>query len=135
MRDILKIIFVIVGTFIGAGFASGQEINVFFFSYGIKGFFGLILSISLIGVIIYKTLFIAWDNNIKSYKEFLMYIFRIKRKNSFFIEIINIIINLFILSIFFIMIAGFGAYFKQEFGINSLFRKRFIIYFMFYNSY
>ena len=30
MKDILKTIFVIIGTMIGAGFASGQEIYLFF---------------------------------------------------------------------------------------------------------
>ena len=34
-KDIMKIVFVIIGTMIGAGFASGQEIYLFFFSYGI----------------------------------------------------------------------------------------------------
>ena len=34
--------------------------------------------------------------------------------------IINLIINIFILVTFFIMIAGFGAYFEQQFGINSI---------------
>ena len=33
MRDILKTIFVIIGTMIGAGFASGQEIYLFFNRY------------------------------------------------------------------------------------------------------
>ncbi len=37
MRDIIKVSFVIIGTMIGAGFASGQEISAFFNSYGIKG--------------------------------------------------------------------------------------------------
>ena len=32
-----KIICVIIGTLIGAGFASGQEINIFFYSYGKQG--------------------------------------------------------------------------------------------------
>ena len=32
MKNILKVVFVIIGTLIGAGFASGQEINTFFFS-------------------------------------------------------------------------------------------------------
>ena len=34
MKDILKTIFVIIGTMIGAGFASGQEIYLFFNRYG-----------------------------------------------------------------------------------------------------
>ena len=52
---ILKVVFVIIGTLIGAGFASGQEIYIFFFSYGVKGLMGIVVSSVLIGVTIYKT--------------------------------------------------------------------------------
>ena len=44
MKNIFKIIFVIIGTLIGAGFASGQEMYIFFYSYGINGLRRLILS-------------------------------------------------------------------------------------------
>ena len=54
MKDILKVVFVIIGTMIGAGFASGQEIWIFFNRYGNLGILGLILSISLSGFLIYK---------------------------------------------------------------------------------
>ena len=54
MKKILKAVFVIIGTLIGAGFASGQEIYLFFFSYGTKGLIGIIISSGLIGLIIYK---------------------------------------------------------------------------------
>ena len=36
MKNVLKIVFVIIGTLIGAGFASGQEMYIFFFSYGLE---------------------------------------------------------------------------------------------------
>ena len=118
MKNNLKVIFVIIGTLIGAGFASGQEVYLFFFSYGIKGIIGILISSALMGFIIYKGLTIARENNIKTYKEFLGTI--INKKYSGIKNIVNTIINIFILITFFIMIAGFGAYFEQEFGINSL---------------
>ena len=34
MKNIIKIVFVIIGTLVGAGFASGKEIYSFFFIYG-----------------------------------------------------------------------------------------------------
>ena len=58
---ILKVVFVIIGTLIGAGFASGQEIYIFFFSYGVKGLMGIVVSSVLIGVTIYKTFKITID--------------------------------------------------------------------------
>ena len=42
------------------------------------------------------------------------------KSGSYIKNIVNSIINIFILVTFFIMVAGFGAYFEQEFGINSL---------------
>lgn len=121
-KDIMKIVFVIIGTMIGAGFASGQEMYLFFFSYGLNGIIGILISCSLMGVVIYKTLQILNKYEIKNYKEFLDILIENKSNKMPFIlkNIINLIINTFILITFFIMIAGFGAYFEQEFGINSI---------------
>ena len=52
--NILKVVFVIIGTLIGAGFASGQEIYSFFYSYGIVGLLGILITCGLISIIIYK---------------------------------------------------------------------------------
>lgn len=109
-------IFVIIGSFIGAGFASGQEIYLFFYKFGINGILGLILCSLLIGIIIYKTLKIILEKNIENYNDFLLIIFKNKKITKF----INIIIDLFLLFSFFIMTAGFGAYLEQEFKINKL---------------
>ena len=114
--DILKVVFVIIGTLIGAGFASGQEINTFFFSFGIKGLFGIALSSIIIGIIIYKTFKIIYKNNINNYKEFLNYLLKNEKINN----ITNSIINIFILVSFYVMIAGFGAYLQQELNLNSI---------------
>ena len=50
--SILKVVFVIIGTLIGAGFASGQEVYEFFFSFGIKGILGIFISSLIIGITI-----------------------------------------------------------------------------------
>ena len=113
--NILKVVFVIIGTLIGAGFASGQEIYTFFFSYGIKGILGIIISSTIIGLTIYKTFKIIEKNNIKNYKEFLDFFI----KNEKIKELINSIINIFILVSFYVMIAGFGAYLEQEINLNN----------------
>ena len=122
MKNILKVVFVIIGTLIGAGFASGQEIYTFFFSYGVEGLIGILISSLILGIVIYKTLQIVQKYKIKTYKEFLEVFIKPKNNGNFFNlkNIINIIINIFILITFFIMIAGFGAYFEQELEINKL---------------
>ena len=122
MSNILRVVFVIIGTLIGAGFASGQEVYLFFYSYGIKGIIGIFISSILMGIIIYKTLILVKENDINNYKDFLNLLIKKEGNNNYFNikNIINIIINMFILITFFIMISGFGAYFEQEIGINSL---------------
>ena len=111
MKNILKTVCVIIGTIIGAGFASGQEVYIFFFSHGIKGLIGII-----IGLIIYKSLKIIKYENIQNYDEFLKNLIRNKKIKDF----ADILINIFILISFYIMIAGFGAYLEQELHINSI---------------
>lgn len=118
------IILVIIGALIGAGFASGQEIYLFFYKYGLNGILGILLCSIMIGIVIYKVFKIIMKYNINSYKEFLDEIFGVKKseKTKRYLNIsyiMNIIVNIFLLVSFFIMIAGFGAYFKQEFNINN----------------
>lgn len=124
MKNLLKVVFVIIGTLIGAGFASGQEMYLFFFSYGIKGLIGILISSILMGIVIYQTLKLLNKHKINNYKDFLNILIATKKNNNksnFNIkDIVNCIVNIFILITFFIMIAGFGAYFEQEFGINSI---------------
>lgn len=113
---ILKVVFVILGTLIGAGFASGQEIYIFFFSFGIKGILGIAISSLIMGIVIYKTLDIVYRKNIKNYGDFLEEFI----KNSKIKNVINAIVNIFILVSFYVMIAGFGAYLQQELNLNSI---------------
>lgn len=117
MNNILKIVFVIIGTMIGAGFASGQEMYLFFFSYGIEGLIGILISSLIMGFVIYKTFQMVNKYGMGTYKDFLAVLIQKKSKLK---PVINGIINVFMLVTFFIMIAGFGAYFEQEVGINSL---------------
>lgn len=117
MKNIFKIVFVIIGALIGAGFVSGQEIHLFFFRYGLKGLIGIAITSIIIGIIIYQVLKIIKDNQINTYREFLDKIII----NVRFKSVINCIINIFILTSFYIMIAGLGAYIQQEFGINNIY--------------
>ncbi len=119
MKNNLKVIFVIIGTLIGAGFASGKEIYTFFFSYGEKGIISILISSILIGIIIYDSLYIIKEKETKKYQNFLDEIVS-KNKNRNIKKIINIIINLFMLVSFYIMIAGFGAYCNQQISIKPI---------------
>ena len=122
IRNIYKITFVIIGTIIGAGFASGQEIYTFFNKYGFNGLIGICISILLMSYIIYKTFKIVLRNNINNYEEFVKDIVPQRLKeNKIFINTINNIINIFLLICFNIMVAGFATYFIQELNISKWF--------------
>lgn len=128
LKNIYKTIFVIIGTIIGAGFASGQEIYSFFNIYGIKGIIGIFISAVLISYIIYKTFNIIIKNDINNYQEFLTEIIPKKfAKNRILKFTINNIINIFLLISFNIMISGFATYFLQELNIKKIYGSILVI--------
>ena len=94
----------------------GQEIYSFFYIFGKWGILGIIIASILLGIIIYKTLIISKKYNLNNYNELLNKII----KNKKIQKIIKIIINIFLISSFYIMIAGFSAYFYQEYKINKI---------------
>ena len=116
MKETISIVLVIIGALVGAGFASGQEIFSFFYLYGENGIYGILIMSILIGILIYRVLKIIYKNEIYNYEDFLgLFI-----KNKKIKKIICMIINILLLISFFIMIAGFGAYFEQEIGVNKI---------------
>ena len=110
------LIFSIIGTLIGAGFASGQEMYLFFYRFGLNGILGLVLCSMLISIVIYKTFLIIHTREIYNYEDFLREIFHSEKLSN----ISNIIVNAFLLITFYIMISGFGAYFEQQFEISAI---------------
>ena len=123
MKEIFVIVFTIIGALIGAGFASGQELYSFFYIYGIKGIYGIIVTSFLITILIYKILKIIYIKKITNYDEFLSVFI----KNKKITKMTNLILNILLLVTFYIMIAGFGAYFEQEIGINKMFGSLILI--------
>lgn len=114
MKNIIKIVMVIIGTLIGAGFASGREIYLFFGKYGSNGQIGIIISSIFTGIIIYSTLKIISKEGIISYTDLLEDV-NPKHKNTN--NIIKIIVIIFQLISFYIMVAGFSAYMKQTYEL------------------
>lgn len=99
------------------GLHLGQEIYLFFNKHGAWGLIGIIISMMTLGFIIYKVLKIAYkDNDINTYSNFID---KIMAKKNITVIIQNVI-NMFLIISFYIMVAGFATYFKQEFGINML---------------
>lgn len=94
----------------------GKEIYLFFCIYGKNGIIGIIIASSIIGIIIYKVLKIACYKNIENYDKLVDEINKNKKSN----DIIKIVINTFLLISFYIMVAGFSAYFSQELKIPNI---------------
>lgn len=114
--DIMKAVCVIIGTIIGAGFASGKEIEVFFANFGKNGIYGIGLASIFTVVIIYCVLIKIRGTNIENYNSYLNEM-KINNKVK---EILNAIINIFLFTSFYIMASGFCAYFKQEFNLDII---------------
>ena len=72
----------------------------------------MIISCLITGIVIYKVFDIVKNKNIHTYSEFLKEINSNKKIN----KIMQIMIQAFLLVSFYIMVAGFSAYFNQEFG-------------------
>ena len=116
MIEVISITLVIIGALIGAGFASGQEIFSFFYIYGKNGIYGILIMSILIGIFIYKSLKIIYQKQVYNYNDFL----NLFIKNTKIRNVILWIVNVLLLVSFYIMVAGFGAYFEQEIGINII---------------
>ena len=147
MKNVRKIIMVIIGASIGAGFASGREIYTFFFRYGKPGILGIIISSIITGLTIYFTLKISYEKEIDNYDEFINEVnskrkkenvnkninkkinrtTNKKDKKNITNKLIKSIVIIFLLISFFIMIAGFSAYIKQIYGIEIYISSTFFV--------
>lgn len=114
MKNRIKVVMVIIGTLIGAGFASGREIYLFFARFGILGQIGMLVSNILTGIIIYKTLSKTKKYQMKDYTKLLEVI---NTKHKKINQLISWIVNAFLLISFYIMVAGFSAYLNQTYQI------------------
>ncbi len=108
IENVFGIAATIIGTVIGAGFASGQEILQFFGRFGISGGFGILLTVIIMGVFIDKVFRIGSELKTDSYQEFLRYILK-----PGWLIIADVAIFLIMLMLVGVMFAGCGALFAE----------------------
>lgn len=120
IAGVFKIFLCCVGTVIGAGFASGQEIMSFFVNYNIYGAIGIIISGILFFAYIYVVLKKIYLYNIDNFSQYFENIAGKTTSN-----IIQIISYGFMFASFCVMVSGSGAVADQLLG-----GKSFGIYFM-----
>lgn len=125
-------IFVLIGTFVGAGFASGKEVFNFFTIYSLNGLISILIFSIFLFFIIYKSLNIKTNLKIKSYDEFIFYL---EKKYKFFNHnFFLLIINIFLASSFYIMINALSSLFNYQFNVAKIITIAwciFICYFIF----
>ncbi|EYE88501.1 hypothetical protein Q428_07435 [Fervidicella metallireducens AeB] len=114
MKNDLKIAFVFIGTIVGAGLASGQEVLQFFSRYGIKGFYGIILCCIIYFLISVIIVNLCFKNNYGNYNAIIRSVFGERLG-----WIVDLILTLFIFGSNTIMISGGGAMLNEYAGINK----------------
>jgi uncharacterized membrane protein YkvI len=96
----------VIGTVVGAGFASGQEIFQFFSRFGKAGLVGLLLAVTLFGIASNQVFKIGLRLKTNSYREFLVYLLGPRLLPG-----ADLFLTLFLLLLVGVMFAGSGAVF------------------------
>lgn len=109
-----KIAAVFVGTIVGAGLASGQEITQFFTTYGYKSFIGLIICLIFYIFSSYIIISISIKYSLNSYKDLIVLV-----SPGFLGKVTNIITGFFLISSSAIILAGSGALISQYFNLSK----------------
>jgi Uncharacterized membrane protein len=111
---VFQISAVFIGTVVGAGLASGQEITQFFTTYGYKSFIGLFICCFIyiaMGAIVID---ISIKHKLSSYDGLISLV-----STGFLGKITNLLTTTFLIGSSATILAGSGALFHQYFGISK----------------
>ncbi len=104
-----------VGTVVGAGFATGQEVLQFFGYFGWRGYLGILLSAGLFGVFGYLVLRLGGEVRARSHRQLM------RRVGGPLVgSIIDGTVTVFLFGALSVMAAGAGAVLAEHFGLSSL---------------
>lgn len=104
-----------IGTVIGAGFASGQEVLQFFSAHGWLGLFGLLISSALFFLVGYSVLYFGNRIQAKTHVDVVRF-----TNGDLMGRIIDAIITIFLFGALAAMFAGAGAIFEEQFSIPAI---------------
>ncbi|MFO8060811.1 MAG: hypothetical protein R6U70_09200 [Bacillota bacterium] len=104
-----------VGTVVGAGFASGQEVLQFFGYFGWRGYLGIGLATVLFAFFGYLILRLGREMEAQSHRELMRRV-----GGPHLGGIIDGIVTVFLFGALTVMAAGSGAIFAEQFGLPSL---------------
>ncbi len=101
-----------IGTVVGAGFASGQEVLQFFNAYGLWGLWGILVSSLLFFFVGYSILMLGRNLNARSHVDIVRH-----TNGDLLGTLIDIVITVFMFGGLAAMLAGSGAICGEQFGI------------------
>lgn len=113
--SVFKIAATYIGTVVGAGFASGQEVLQFFGLFGINGLWGLLLATSLFALFGWAVLDLGMRLNARSHLEVIYF-----AGGKWLGRLIDYVITFFLFGALTAMVAGAGAIFAEQFGWPAL---------------
>lgn len=112
----LKLAAVFIGTIVGAGLASGEEITLFFTRYGYKSFIGILICMLIYIFMGFNIVHISIKYNLNSYSEFINIV-----SPGFLGKITSIVTGIFLITSSSIILAGSGSLIHQYFHISKWF--------------
>lgn len=113
-QNVWAIAVVFIGTVIGAGFATGQEIQQFFVNYGNLGMFGILISISVFTLLVCAILCKIASTGASNVTQYLGNDFP-----EWFKKIYFVISVLFMLVSYTVMITATGEMFRAHLGLSK----------------
>jgi len=113
--SVFKIAATYVGTVVGAGFASGQEVLQFFGKFGLLGFGGLLAATAMFGLFGWAILDMGMRLRARSHLEVIRHI-----GGRWVGTVIDYVITFFLFGAFTAMAAGAGAIFAEQFQWPSV---------------
>jgi uncharacterized membrane protein YkvI len=111
--EIMRVAFTYMGTIVGAGFASGQEILQFFTHYGAIAVYTILIATLLFLWIGIKLMTISYDIKAKSYEDVNKLVFG-RRSGSIFSTFMLIIL----FGVSSVMLAGSGSLFAEQLHLS-----------------
>ena len=108
-----RIGFTYIGTVVGAGFASGQEIKQFFTVFGLGGIWGILVVTVLFSWLGTRMMLVGARLNAQSYEEFNNYLFGPRWGRW-----MNIFVGIVLFGVTTAMMSGTGALFQEQLGIS-----------------
>ena len=111
-RDTWKVATTFIGTIVGAGFASGQEILKFFSHFGFGGIMGIVISSILFSITGTAAMLLGRKLRAVSFGEVVRHVCGKKIG-----PVMDLLLGVFLFGTLSVMLAGAGAIFFQQWGL------------------